>query len=63
MSTNQVSGGQTALLLGEPSGSLPGHRSLDVGCFLTFDEAELSDVVAVVRRVDDVRVLQLPRLH
>lgn len=34
-----------------------------VSSFLTFNEAELSDVVAVIRRVDDVGVFQLPGLH
>lgn len=34
-----------------------------VGHGLALDQAELADVVAVVRGVNDVGVVQLPRLH
>jgi len=40
------------------------HADVEVvGHGLALDQAELADVVAVVRRVDHVRVVQLPRLH
>ena len=32
-------------------------------CFFTFDKAKLPDVVAMVGRVDDVGVVQLPHFH
>lgn len=34
-----------------------------VGHGLALDQAELADVVAVVRGVNDIGVVQLPRLH